>query len=108
MKRLLGGRAVVVLERGTGQEMHMNVSIFTLDGEEGSHAMHILSVNENAGVGLWLILQQNAGEEMNWTDTSLLYHLHLPFPSSVYFLQDICVFVCVWLNISREGFLWFS
>lgn len=37
--------------------------------------------------------------------TLLLYHVHLPFPSSVYFLEDVlCICVCVVKDIPRKGF----
>lgn len=32
---------------------------------------------------------------MDWTHTSLLHHLHLPFPFSVYFRADVHRDACV-------------
>ena len=55
---------------------------------------------EKAGVGSRGISQRCAEEEMDWTDTPLLHHLHLPFPSSVYFLPD--VHVCVVERVTRR------
>lgn len=56
---------------------------------------HSLLLNEKAGVGSRGISQRHTEEETDWTDTSLLHHLHLPFPSSVYFLPDVLVYVYV-------------
>lgn len=55
---------------------------------------HSLPLNENAGAASRGISQRNTEEEMDWTDASLLHHLHLPFPSRVYFLPDVHVHVC--------------
>lgn len=56
---------------------------------------HSLPLNEIAGVGSRGISQRNTEEEMGWTDASLLHHLHLPFPFSVYFLPRAYMHVCV-------------
>lgn len=63
---------MVVLERGLGWKGIFVYSSSPWKERKGAIAcifplVRCLSLNENAGVGLRVILQQNAGEEMNWT-----------------------------------------
>lgn len=91
---------------GVGLERHICVFIFTLEREERSHCMHIPSCSlflsewkSWGGVANDFATKCRGGNELD--GTLLLYHVHLPFPSSVYFFGRCFVYLCVWLKISR-------
>lgn len=91
---------MVVLERGLGWNGIFVYSSSPWKERKGAIACifplaHSLSLNENPGVGLRMILQHNAGEEMNWTVLHYYIMCTSLSPLVFIFLEDVlCICVC--------------